>query len=131
MTKRLLLDPNSLDAAPSVEDLRQVAVDLWAINFPDYTVETEDYTTKLPPFRQYILVDSPGNRTVKLHDKATDGQEVTVHRVGTGAVDIEVDGAKLIFLGNELHDCVTLQNQDDAVTFKWFDDLDQWMIVGG
>jgi hypothetical protein len=130
MTDRRLLNPDTLPASPTPEEFREWAVDVWGLISPDYRIQTNDYTTSHDIAIEYVLAAPTGSMTVYLRDGSLDGKEVYVHRSGAGGVDVETEGAEKIKLGTQLLGCVYIENEDDVIHFKWFQELDYWVMLG-
>ena len=96
MTTRRIRNPNVIFVNPEAESLRQVVIDHHTLIKPFFSKQTASYTTTGNAGYEVVDVDSSSTVTVSLHATPSDGQQVVVKRMGTGAVTVDTEGAETI-----------------------------------
>lgn len=103
MTTRIYRDPAVLvnQPVPTVRDIVNSLSDTFDFVRPYITTETGDYTTSGRVAHEVVKCTGSSAQTVTLHSNPTDGQRVTIKRIGSGAVTISgtIDGAASSSIG--------------------------------
>lgn len=127
MTNRNLLDPGSLPSEPTIEQLREVVVDLWAQASIWVTRETDDYQVTGSFAHMVIIMANLTPKTVTFRDTPLDFQRVTVVQTiaqvtldgnGKNINNADISGATLV-----------LCDVGSAPTLIFSEDDDEWWPI--
>lgn len=125
MTTRRLRDPNVITVNIEAEQLRQVVIDHHTLIKPFYSKQTANYTTTGNAGHEVVDVDSPSSTTVSLHQKPSDGQQVVVKRMGTGAVTVDTQGTETI----DGAASKSIASRYDVLRCIYLDAAGEWVVV--
>jgi len=123
MTNRNLLDPNSLPAEPTPQELRLALVDLWEIAAPHLTSETLDYEVPTTYFYFILIMANTASKTVTLPASPKDGQQVYVVRANAA---VTIDGNGKNICGSAT---VQILMQYDGYHLVFSEDDDEWYAM--
>ena len=108
-----------------VEPLRQVVIDHHKLIKPFYSKQTAAYTTTGSAGFEVVDVDSSSSITVSLHQSPSDGQQVTVKRMGSGAVTVDTAGSETI----DGAASKSITSQHDVLRCIFLDAAGEWVLI--
>ena len=120
---RRQLNPNSLQPAPSAEDIRAALVSIWYWVSEAPLSITEDYTTTGSVALEKIIGTNTSAIIIKLHDRPADGDQVWIKRTDA---QITLDGN-----GNTIDGETewVLGTKYDDVLVEYSDLAGEWLVV--
>jgi len=124
MTNRILRDPNSLPSEPSLQDIRQVLIDLWSITSVFVSRETDNYSITGNVSHEIVIAANTTPKTVTMIGEPEDGHMVTVAITNS---QITIDGN-----GKNINGSLTLvlSTIADSTTMIFSSDDDGWWTIG-
>ena len=125
MTARILRDPKAIRVNAEAEPLRQVVIDMFSIIKPFYSRQTAAYTTTGEAALEVVEVDSSSTVVISLHQSPTDGQQIIVKRMGSGAVTVDTAGAETI----DGSASKSLGSQYDALRVIYMDASGEYVVI--
>ena len=125
MTTRRIRNPNVITVNPEAESLRQVVIDHHTLIKPFFSKQTASYTTTGNAGYEVVDVDSPSTVTVSLHATPSDGQQVVVKRMGSGAVTVDTAGSETI----DGAASKVIASRYEILRCIWLDSAGEWVVI--
>jgi hypothetical protein len=125
MTTRTIRDPKGITVNKEAENLRQVVIDIHQLIKPFYSKQTTAYTTSGNAGYEIVDVDSSSSITVSLHTSPSDGQQVIVKRMGSGAVTVDTAGPETI----DGSASTSISAQYNSLGVIYLDSADEWVVI--
>ena len=115
--------PKAMPGTPTPQQIWDVLSDMWEQVSPFYQSHSGDYTTTGKVHHEIVVVTATIPVRIKLHKKASDGDEVTTKQQNTGTVTFDGNGETI---DGETTKTLT---RYDAPHVIWTDDGDEWSII--